>query len=108
MKDSAYYRCYGAVMHATLKQPQVFPNFTQYFDLGALDLVRANYGKGLYKECVADATKALEQWAKMGTEKTIPCEMCACNEDGSRENGTCGGGFGICPLCLEFHKNRRN
>lgn len=60
MKTAGYESCYAAIMGAKLEQPHTYPAFTEYFDVEALDSIRAAYGVDLYNECLKDATAAIE------------------------------------------------
>lgn len=61
MKPAGYENCYNAIMAAKLKQPHVYPSFTEFFDVDALDGIRDKYGVNLYRECLKDATAASER-----------------------------------------------
>lgn len=61
MKPAGYENCYNAIMTAKLKRPHVYPSFTEFFDVSALDGIRDTYGVDLYRECLKDATASAER-----------------------------------------------
>lgn len=71
MKTAGYESCYAAIMGAKLEQPHTYPAFTEYFDVEALDSIRAAYGVDLYNECLKDATAAIERERDTMKELTI-------------------------------------
>lgn len=40
----------------------------------------------------------------MKKQKKNPCLSCVDSKNGKREWGICGGGWGICPACMEWHE----
>lgn len=64
MNDSGYDSCYNAIMSAKLDKPVFCPLFTVWFDGNALIEIRDLYGIDLYKKCLKDAEKYMEEKAK--------------------------------------------
>ena len=72
MKPAGYENCYNAIMAAKLKRPHVYPSFTEFFDVAALDGIRSTYGVDLYSVCLKDATAAAERATESNITWNIP------------------------------------
>lgn len=72
MKPAGYENCYNAIMAAKLKRPHVYPSFTEFFDVAALDGIRSTYGVDLYRVCLKDATAAAERTSESNLVWDIP------------------------------------
>ena len=72
MKPAGYENCYNAIMAAKLKRPHVYPSFTEFFDVAALDGIRSTYGVDLYSVCLNDATAAAERASESNLAWNIP------------------------------------
>lgn len=85
MKPAGYENCYNAIMAAKLKRPHVYPSFTEFFDVAALDGIRSTYGVDLYSVCLKDATAAAERASESNLVWNIPGTAACDRSDELRE-----------------------
>lgn len=71
LKTCGYDSCYKAIMSAKLDKPIYCPGFTIWFDGELLTEIRDLYGVDLYKECLKDAEKFMEESAKRTREGKV-------------------------------------